>query len=56
MRPGFDPDPRFVKKENTMTTQADPIHWEASLEQAQGRAAQEDMPILLDFSTAPSQG
>ncbi len=36
-----------------MTAQAEPIRWEASLQQAQGRAAQEDKPILLDFSAAP---
>ena len=36
-----------------MTTQAEPIRWEASLPQAQQRAAQEGKPILLDFSAAP---
>jgi hypothetical protein len=42
-----------VKKENTMTAQAEPIRWEASLQQAQARVATEDKPILLDFSAAP---
>ena len=41
-------------KENTMTTQVEPILWEASLPQAKARAAQEDKPILLDFSAAPT--
>jgi hypothetical protein len=36
-----------------MTTQAEPIRWETSLKDAQGRAAQEGKPILLDFSAAP---
>jgi hypothetical protein len=36
-----------------MTAQAESIQWEASLQQAQERAAQEGKPILLDFSAAP---
>ncbi len=36
-----------------MTVRAEPIRWEASLQQAQARIAQEDKPILLDFSAAP---
>jgi hypothetical protein len=36
-----------------MAAQAEPIRWEASLEQAQGRAAKEGKPVLLDFSAAP---
>jgi hypothetical protein len=36
-----------------MPTQAGPIAWEASLEQAQQRAASEGKAVLLDFSAAP---
>jgi hypothetical protein len=42
-----------VNKENTMSSQAEPIRWETSFQQAQARAAQEGKPILLDFSAAP---
>ena len=37
-----------------MTAQAEMIRWETSLQQAQGRAAQEGKPLLMDFSAAPS--
>jgi len=36
-----------------MLTQAEPITWETSLEQAKQRAAREYKAILLDFSAAP---
>jgi hypothetical protein len=36
-----------------MTAVAEPITWEASLPQAQERAAREGKAILLDFSAAP---
>lgn len=36
-----------------MAAQAEPIRWEASLKEAQGRAAKDGKPILLDFSAAP---
>jgi hypothetical protein len=37
-----------------MTAQAEPIRWEASLQEAQAKAAREGKPVLLDFSAAPS--
>jgi uncharacterized protein YyaL (SSP411 family) len=37
-----------------MTAQAEPIRWEASLQEAQAKATREGKPVLLDFSAAPS--
>ncbi len=36
-----------------MAVVAEPITWEASLPQAQGRAPRENKAVLLDFSAAP---
>jgi hypothetical protein len=36
-----------------MAAVAEPITWETSLPQAQGRAAREGKAVLLDFSAAP---
>jgi hypothetical protein len=36
-----------------MTAQPNGVAWEASVDQARGRARKEAKPVLLDFSAAP---